>query len=380
MREEKDRAPHIAALGFRGVPATWGGIEHQCEEIYARLAAMGFRVTIYARSYYTPPHLQHYRGMRIVRLPTIASKHADAAVHTLLAVCHAIKEPYDIIHIYGQGPCLFSWIPRLFKPKARLFFSCTGLDWKRKKWGPWGAFFIHLGEVFSAYFPHYRIGVSLALKRYYESRYNVSMYHIPNGVSTPSISPPNSVDKFGLTPRRYFLWVGRIVPEKRVEDILSAFTRLTSDFCLVIVGDSPDQEYVQRLKTLAGTDPRIRFLGYQFRENLEAIYSHAYAFITASELEGLPLTLLEAISYGLPCIVSDIPPHHEILGSVARFVFPVGDVGQLRGHMERLLGLEHGAWQNMVEQVKARAENSFSWDVVAEEIARLYRKALAGHR
>ncbi len=370
-------SPHVAVVGFRGVPATWGGIEHQCQEIYSRLASMGFRVTIYARSYYTPPHIRHYRGMRVVRLPTIAGKHTDAALHTFLALCHAIKEPYDIIHIYGQGPCLFSWIPRLFKPKTRVFFTCTGLDWQRKKWGPWGAFFIHLGEVFSAYVPHYRIGVSLALKKYYEAKYNVFMYHIPNGVSTASIRPPRNIFSFGLVPRRYFLWVGRIVPEKRVEDVLYAFMRVPSDFSLAIVGDSPDQEYVQRVKAIAQADRRIRFLGYQFRENLEEIYSHAYAFMTASELEGLPLTLLEAISYGLPCLASDIPPHHEILGPLTNFVFPVGDVGRLKAHIESLLGLEDRQWRHMAEQFQKRAESCFSWDAVAEETACLYRSALS---
>ncbi len=370
---------HIAAMGFRGVPATWGGIEHQVEEIYTRLVPMGYQVSIYCRSYYVPTNIRQYKGLRILRLPTIRTKHADATVHSFLAMCHALKESYDIIHIYGQGPCLFSWMPRIFKPKARLFFTCTGLDWQRKKWGSFASFSIRLGELFSAVFPHERIGVSQALKKYYWDRYGVMMHHIPNGTSEPVLRPPKRITEWGLSPQGYYLWVGRMVPEKRVEDILMAHRNASTPVPLVVVGDSPDQAYVEQIKGLAYDHNRVRFLGYQFRESLEELYTHALAFVTASDVEGLPLTLLEAMSYSLPCVASAIEPHKEVLGDLEDFLFPVGDRLLLSCHMATLAGMKKEERERLGAAYGLRARNFFSWDRVAQAYALLYEESLKGN-
>jgi len=149
----------IAVTGLRGVPAAWGGVEHHCEELYSRLAANGHDITIYARSRYVRDDIEFYKGMKIVRLPTINVTGVEALVHTFLSMLHILKTRPDIVHIHAQGPCLLSWAPRLFRPGMRVFFTCHGLDWKRKKWSKLASSIIHLGEVFSAMFPHYRITV-----------------------------------------------------------------------------------------------------------------------------------------------------------------------------------------------------------------------------
>ncbi|MCX7823833.1 MAG: glycosyltransferase family 4 protein [Syntrophobacterales bacterium] len=371
--------PHIAVLGFRGIPATWGGIEHQCEEIYTRLVKMGYEITIYCRSYYVPSDIKEYKGIKLIRLPTIQTKHADATVHTFLALCHALKEPYDIIHIFGQGPCLFSWIPRFFKPKAYVFFTCTGLDWQRKKWGTFASFSIRLGELFSTLFPHEKIGVSLAIKDYYVRRYGVNMHYVPNGTATPVVRPPKKILEWGLAPGGYFLWVGRIVPEKRVEDIIKAHVTLSSAPPLVIVGDSPDRAYVSQVKSVAKDRGGVMFLGYQFREALEELYSNALAFVTASDLEGLPLTLLEAMSYGIPCVASSIAPHREALGELTEFLFSVGDTAALRRHLEVLSDMGENERRVKGDLFAARANKVFSWDHVAQAYADLYNRVLKKH-
>ena len=368
----------IAVTGTRGVPATHGGVEHQCEEIYSRLAAQGHDITIYVRSHYVARGIQSYRGMTIKRLPTINTKYSEALVHTFLATLHILKENFDIVHYYGQGPCLFSPLVRLFRPSTRIFFTCGGLDWQRKKWPSWASGIIYLGEVCSARYPHYRIVVSRDLQHYYRSRHHKDSFYIPNGVDIPAKRPIHLLRQFGLSERGYFLFVGRLVPEKRIEDLILAYQKLPRRSRLVIVGDSAGTDgYVRKLKKMAGAAPSILFAGYQFGESLGAFYSNALAFVSASELEGLPLTLLEALSHGLPCICSDIAPHREILGveTVEDLVFPTYDTDALS---EKLQIAESMA-PDKLNELGARAAGSvgrdFSWDAAASSLAQLYRES-----
>ncbi|MEM3448883.1 MAG: glycosyltransferase, partial [Nitrososphaerota archaeon] len=205
----------IHVIGSRGIPATWGGVERQCEELYSRLVNRGHDVYIFARSNYVKKELKEYKGVKIIRLPTVQKKGFEAALHTLLSTIVSLKLKPQIIHYYSQGPCLFSWIPRLIKPKVRVFFTCGGLDWQRKKWNRIESAVIRLGEVCSAKFPHYKIAVSGTLKEYYEKKYGCIVYHIPNGVNIPEETNSDLalLNQFGLSPKKYFVVVSRIVPE-----------------------------------------------------------------------------------------------------------------------------------------------------------------------
>ena len=368
----------IAVTGLRGVPATWGGVERQCEETYARLSKR-YRIVIYARKPYVPEGLEFYRGLTIRALPTVASKYLEAFVHTGLAVVDALRLRPDILHIYAQGPCLFSWLPRIFRPRMRIFFTCTGLDWRRKKWPWWASRIIYLGELASVLFPHYRIVVSKALQEYYKHRHGVATTYIPNGVEPVARRPPNRIRPFGLSGRDYFLFVGRLVPEKRVEDLIEAYSRQALTSKLVIVGDSAGTEdYAAGLRDKAGGRASVIFTGYQYGETLQELYSNARAFVAPSELEGLPLTLLEAMSFGLPCIASDIPPHREVVEATDGFLYPLAQVAELARQMVEVDGMSEKELCRVGNRAQELLESHYSWDKVADQIDRLYQESLHG--
>jgi glycosyltransferase involved in cell wall biosynthesis len=367
----------ISVTGLRGIPASWGGVEHHCEQIYSRLAAKGHEITVYSRCHYIPYGIQSYKGITIKTIPTINTKYTEAFAHTFLSILHILKMNPDIIHIHALGPCLFSWMPRLFRPKMRVFFTCHGLDWQRKKWPKWASNIIYLGELFSVLFPHYRITVSQELQHYYQTRHNASAYYIPNGINMARKKSPNLIKKFGLSNRNYLLFVGRIVPEKRLEDTLQAFLAKSRKFQFVIVGESADTKtYMKRLKQIAGDARSILFVGYQYGEVLEELYSNARAFVTTSELEGLPLTLLEALSYGLPCIASDIAPHKEILGRLDWFMFPTGNLETLSKRMDEVEEMSEDKLNEVAEKEAAEVSDRFNWDIFAERLEKLYKESL----
>jgi glycosyltransferase involved in cell wall biosynthesis len=369
-------AVRVAVMGLRGVPATWGGVEHQCEQLYSRLVSMGFDVTVYARKGYVDPSVKSHKNVRVVCLPTLPGKHLEAIAHTFLAVLHAGFSRFDIWHIYSQGPFLCSPLAKLMRPARPLFFTCGGLDWQRKKWSSFASYAIALGEKLTALLASRVIVVSEALGAYYRKRYGVEALCIVNGVEIPARTLSKA--PLGLEAKSYFLFVGRLVPEKRFEDLIEAVLMLKQDVRLVVAGGSAAAaEYEHRLRQLADKDQRIVFAGNRYGEELAALYSNALAYVTASELEGLPLTLLEAMSNGLPCLASDIPPHREVLQAVCDGFFPVHDVAALATEMEHIMSLSDEERAAMGEACREYVRQNYSWDQAAEQLALAYRRSLA---
>jgi len=368
----------VAVIGLRGIPATWGGIEHHCEQLYTRLAALGYAITIYGRRGYVPPHITWYHGVRVRRTPTIATKYSDTALYTAGAVLALLADNPDIVHFHAQGPCLFSWVPRLLRPRMKVFFTCHGLDWQRKKWPAWAARLLRIGEWCSVRFPHYRIAVSRHLQQYYHETYHTETHYIPNGISLPGQLSAEQLAPLGLNPKGYLLWVGRIVPEKRLEDVLQAYLRTPRDLVLAIVGESADgKDYMRYLQNLAGGTKQIIFVGYQYGTTLHQLYANALAFVTASELEGLPLTLLEALAHGTVCIASDIPPHREILEPLNGMLFPIGDIAALDQCITTAIQLETNARTQFGQAARSMIERMYSWDTAAAKVDALYRQSLS---
>jgi len=367
----------IAVTGVRGVPATWGGVEHHCENLYSHLAERGYDITIYARSYYVPKNISLYKGLKIKRLPTLNFKYTDALLHTLFAIVHILYKNPDIVHIHGIGPCFFSWMPRIFRPRMKVFFTCHGLDWQRKKW-PWLASkLIYLGELSAIRFAQYRVVVSRELQGYFDSAHGIKTFYIPNGITPLTPKEPNLIKQWGLSPRGYFLCVGRLVPEKRMEDVIKAYLSNPRGCRLVIVGDNAAAgQYMNDLIKLAANNPSIIFTGYQFGAVLQELFSNTRAFITASELEGLPITLLEALSYGVMCVTSDIGPHRELVEILPGLTFPVGDIPALSGHMNHLETMTENQYEDFKQKAIAMITRQFSWDNACGEHDRLYRESL----
>lgn len=370
----------IAVIGARGVSTPFSGIERQCEEVYSRIVPENFEVCVYSRSPYVSRDIHWHRGIRQKHLPSIQNKHLETFFHSFLATCHAVFSDADILHFHAQGPSLFSWIPRLLTPWKKIVFTCHGLDWQRSKWGFFAASVIKTGQWCSAYFPHLRIGVSEADVSYYREKYNKKLVKIPNGTSAWHLPKAKEIkEKFGLEPRKYFIFVGRLVPEKAIDDILRAYREIDTDIKLVITGDSSATHgYVADLKQMAAGDSRIIFTSFVYGDLLNELLTNSLAYVSASHLEGLPLTLFEALAHQIPVILSDIPPHVEILQQIDKskpcgWMFKCGDIPSLKSALE-------DAINKPVAQIEEWGKNSrefvlrhFSWDEISKKYVDLYR-------
>jgi glycosyltransferase involved in cell wall biosynthesis len=371
----------IAFVGQRGVPAREGGIERHVEEIGSRLADRGHEVTVYCRHSYVGEGHTFYRGMRLRRLPTIRTKHLDFIVHSFLSTLAAISARPDIIHYHAIGSGLVAPLPRALS-RCHIVLTVHGLDYERDKWMAPARAALKLGASLSAWVPHATITVSRELTAHYATKFGEDTDYIPNGVPEPAARDLGEIGKrLGISPLKYFLFVGRLVPEKNPALLVRAFRRVPGDAKLVLAGSSGfSDDYVAALAAAAAADPRTILAGGVFGEDLEALYCNAAAFVLPSSLEGLPMTLLEAAAYGAPVIVSDIAGHREIIevdGPGHRFV-PVGDEEALTVAMMATLAAPEEAASGASE-LQSRVRSRYSWDAAAIATERVYMR-LCGTR
>ncbi|MDD8047232.1 MAG: glycosyltransferase family 4 protein [Verrucomicrobiota bacterium] len=372
----------IAMIGQKGVPATYGGPERHVEELGRRLAAMGHEVSVYVRPYYGQSakeggFLKEYLGMRLYTLPSIRTKHLDAISHSFLATVHAIPRGMDIVHFHAQGPSTVAWLSRA--GRSRTVATVHGLDWQREKWGRLASAYLKLGEISSARWVDGTICVSRTMTEYYEKKYGIHPAYIPNGIRMPGeVGNAQIRAQWGLDRGGYYLFLARLVPEKGCHYLVQAFRRLKTDRRLVITGGGVYTDaYVQRLRELAGDDPRILFTGYQYGEVLEELYANAYLYILPSDLEGLPITLLEAMSHATPALVSDIPENLEVLDGAKDSTRGVGLTfprGAEQGLEERLAWAE-GHPEEIATMGRAgrdRVSSAYDWDQIAQQTADFY--------
>lgn len=371
---EKNRK--IAVIGTRGIPATYGGIEKHCEDLYSVLCKEGYDITVYSRSYYTD-NIKEYKGIKIKRIPVINIKGFETFIHSFISTVIATFSDADIIHFHAQGPALFSFIPAIFSPNKLIAFTCHGIDWQRDKWNFIARNVIKLGEKASAVFPHVKIGVSSYLADYYRQKYSVNMGKVFNGVLPQPEIPLNKLkEKFNLEEKDYFLFVGRLVPEKAPDILIEAFKGLDTDKKLVIVGGSAStDDYNSCLIESAKDDKRIIFTDYLYGEDLQEAYSNAIGYITASKLEGLPITVLEAMSYRLPCLMSDIEPHNEILeiDKTAFISFTTNDKEACTAAMKEFLNRSADDIEQMGVKAQEIVKTHFSWHEAAKKTSELYQ-------
>lgn len=374
----------ISVIGTRGIPATYGGVEKHAEELYSRLVKLGFEVSIYARKYYNPDNIEFFKGVKIINIGVINVKGFETFLHSFISTLKATFSNADVIHFHAQGPALFAFIPKLLTPKKLIMFTCHGIDWKRDKWGFIPALVIKTGEFVSARFTDLKIMVADHLKVYYKNKFNVDSSTVYNGVPIlDKVDASNTLKMFKLEKAKYFIFVGRLVPEKAPGVLIEAFKNLETDYKLVIVGDSAgSNDYVKEIKKSAQEDHRIVFTGFQYQENLQELYSNASAFASASKLEGFPITVLEAMSFSLPVLLSDIPPHKELfeVESEIGFIFKVNSVNECKKVLSKFLSLEENTRHCFSVQAQASVKSHFSWDVVAEKTANLVEDAVKEKR
>jgi glycosyltransferase involved in cell wall biosynthesis len=361
----------IGVIGTRGIPGAYSGVERVAEHIYPRLAERGHRITVYCRTAAGETGtLPPYRGVRRVGLPAVRSRALETLSHNLLSAGHALlAERFDLIVLEALAAGLMSHATRL--RSVPTVVRVHGLDWQRAKWGALATRVLRAGELAAVRHAAEIIVVSRELQRYFDETYGRSVAYIPNGVAGDDAhAAPKATDVlagFGLTPGRYLVFVGRLVPEKRVQDLIVAFRRLDPPWRLAIVGESSYTDaYVARLRALADADPRIVFTGFQRGEALEALLGHAAAFASPSELEGLPMSVLESLDRGVPTVLSDIAPHRELVADVPGYdlFHPVGDIAALHARLRQVLG-DAAGHRALADRARARVRSQFSWDVIA---------------
>ena len=372
------RPLRIAMVGQKGLPATYGGVEHHVEQLGKRLAARGHRVTVFTRRSYGDLPEVPYLGMDVRPAATIASKHLDAIVHSATSTVLALSRGCDVVHYHALGPGLVAPLPR-YASRAGVVLTVHGLDQQRGKWGGVAQRILGVAHQMSARVPNETVVVSRALAEHYRSTFGKQVSYIPNGVDRATPADPSALSAFGLEPRRYLLFVGRMVPEKAPAALVEAFRGVDTDLRLVLAGDSSFTDtYTEQLRRLAAADPRVRLLGFVHGEQLRALYQQARLFVQPSLLEGLPLTLLEAVSHAVPVLASDIPPHLEVLDRPdnGRAFFRTGDVRSLRESLTDVLAAGPPAPADL-ERLREATLDRYNWDRAADELERVYLRAAA---
>ncbi len=308
----------IAMIGQKGIPAVFGGIERHVEELSARLVRHGMNVVVYCRPWYCKNRTQNVQGVRTVFLPSIHTKNLDTITHTLLATVHALlREKPDVIHYHGVGPALLSWIPRILSPRTRVVVTFHSVDRMHDKWGRFARLMLRLGEWSGCRNADRTIAVSNALRRYCHEVYDTEVTYLPNGCTSFPEASPAELTEWNLVPGHYLLFVGRIIPLKGLHTLLQAYRqlpeRLRAEYPLVISGAVLAPGYLRELTRLS-RGLNVKFVGNQVGASLGSLYRHAAAFVQPSETESMPIVVLEAASFGLPIVASDIEAHREILG------------------------------------------------------------------
>jgi glycosyltransferase involved in cell wall biosynthesis len=359
-------ALRVAFIGGRGVISKYSGIETCYEEIGKRLAEMGHEVTVYCRTYFTPPQPAH-NGMRMVRLPTIRSKHLDTLVHTFLSTVHAVFDDYDIVHYHCLGPALFSFLPRLFGKKTVV--TVQGLDWQRRKWGRVASAILRLGERASIDLPDTTTVVSRTLQRYYRTHYGSEPVYVPNGTSLRRRSTAGRLREWDLEPDKYVLFLGRFSPEKNCDLLIQAFERIETPIKLVLAGGSSHSDaYVKRLRE--HQSDRVRVLDWVSGEALDELLTNAMLFVLPSDLEGLSLALLDAMGAGVCVLASDVPENCEIVEG-SGFTFRHGDLDDLQ-RMLQLLISEPEVRKAAATKAREKVWEHYLWGQVAKATEGVY--------
>jgi glycosyltransferase involved in cell wall biosynthesis len=364
----------IAVIGTRGFPNVQGGVERHCQQIYPRLAEMGLDITVFTRTpYLEKPFKNKWKSVKFVNLWCPRQKSFETIFHTTLAVIVASLIRPDIIHFHSIGPSLLVPLAKLVGLKVVM--THHGPDYERAKWGWLAKAVLKWSEKWGCKYTDQIIAVSSVIKTQVKEKFDRRAHLITNGVEIPDrATGTDYIESLGLAQGGYVLAVGRFVPEKGLHNLISAFLSLKTDWKLVIAGDADHKTiYSERLKYWAANDSKVVLTGFIKGDALNEVYSQAGLFVLPSYHEGMPIALLEALSYGLSVLVSDIAPNREVGLDENRY-FPVGD--------EKTLVKKLGYWMEkgppsseervkQIEMVKQR----YNWDNVARQVLQVYKDA-----
>lgn len=380
MSRQKSDGLKILMLGHKRIPSREGGIEVVVEELSTRMAALGYDVTCYNRKgdhvsgkeFSTKP-LREYKGVKLKTVFTINKRGIAAMSSSVVgAVCAAFGN-YDVVHFHAEGPCVLLWLPRLMG--KRCIVTVHGLDHQSLKWGKLASWYIRLGEKTAVRWANEIIVLSKGIQDYFLKERKRRTILIPNGVTFPAGAGQKAVlikEKYGLDKDDYVLFLGRIVPGKGLECLINAYKKVDTEKKLVIAGGSSDtDEYMKEIQRLAASDSRILFTGFVQGQMMDELYSNAYVYTLPSLHEGMPLSLLEAMSYGNCCLVSDIAECVDVVEDKA-VICKVNDEEDLWEKLQMLIQDE-----GLVQQYKSGAANyickKYNWDDVVQQTLKIYR-------
>lgn len=375
--QKKTHPMRIAMLGHKRIPSREGGVEIVVSELASRMVAKGCEVTCYNRkghhvggASFDTEKVDIYNGIKLKEVCTIDKKGLAAMSSSFFAAVNAAFGRYDVVHFHAEGPCAMLWLPKLFG--KRCIATIHGLDHQRAKWGRFASWYIRSGEKCAVRRADEIIVLSENVQNYFLENYNRKTVFIPNGVSMPEYKAAQEItEKFGICKDDYILYLGRLVPEKGVSYLIEAFKNVNTDKKLVIAGGSSDTaEYEQQLRDLAKDDDRILFTGFVQGRLLEELYSNAYIYVLPSDLEGMPLSLLEAMSYSNCCVTSDIPECAEVMGEYG-VTFKKSDVSALTETLSELCENTE-----LVAKFKSGSAqyitSKYNWDDVVDRTMQLY--------
>lgn len=355
-------------IGQKRIPSREGGIEIHVEEIAKRLSEKGHCVDAYCRN--GDKNLTKYEGINIIRVPTIDSKSLDAIVYSFIATMKALFKSYDVYHFHALGPSTMAILPKILGKKV----VCTvhGLDWQRAKWGGFAKAYLKFGEYCSAKFAHKTIVLSKSVEEYYKNKYHITPIFMKNGVNPPVKETAILIkEKFGLEKDSYILFLARIVPEKGLHYLIDAYSKINTDKKLVIAGDSShSDDYCDEIKRKAAENKNIVMTGFVQGKMLNELYSNAYVYVLPSDIEGMPLSLLEAFSYGNAILTSDIPENAEVVQDKG-LTFKKNDIADLTDKLQFIIDnpkccieFKNGAAEHILKLC--------NWDEVADGLEQLY--------
>jgi len=382
MKQQKKKN-RIAMIGHKFIPSRNGGVEVVVGSLAPHLVKRGYEVTCYNRTNTdfkkarkNGPLDTEYQGVKLIWTPTIDRRGLAAMTASTFATIMAAFGPYDLIHFHTEGPCFLCWLPRLMGKK--IVVTIHGLDHMRQKWGKLASAYILAGERAAVRHAHSIIVLSLGVQDYFMEKYQRKTVLIHNGIDPVEKKPANVItEQFGLMPGEYILFLGRLVPEKGIHYLIKAYRALHTDKKLVIVGGTSDtDDYVWQLYDMAKDDPNIIFAGFQQGQVLEEMYSNAYLYVLPSDLEGMPLTLLEAMNYGCCCVTSDIGECVDVMDGCG-FSFPKGNVEALRDTLQDLCDHPEKA-EAYREKARQVVSAKYTWQDIAAKTDELYTKVLEG--
>ena len=371
-----NRPLKIALLGTRGVPASYSGFETCVEQLGSRLAERGHDVTVYARSHHISYDQPTYRGMRLIKLPTIPNKYLDTIVHTFFSSVHGLFQGYDIALYFIAGNSPVAWIPRLAGQKSLI--NVDGLDWKRAKWPEFARKYIRFAEKLAGTTANAVITDSRVVQRYYQDVYHIPTTYIAYGAELPRREPGETLQRLGLKPREYVLYVGRLVPENCAHHLVEAWQGLDTDMKCVVVGDAPyAEDYKAQLRKTQ--DPRVIMPGYLFGEGYWELASNAYAFVLTSGVGGTHPALVESMAFGNCVVVHDTPENKETIADAGLTYDGRLGAKALRPVLQHLLD-DPVLVESYRRKAAARAAQQFSWEAVTDAYEALFYDVLAGKR